>query len=262
MVGFTADVPLKGLPTGMGPLQPADFSAAALAAIGPYAPQGIQGIQGIQGVQGPPYTPANGEIALAKLASGSAGQIPVANATGVPTYTDGAAQLGITSGGSVRRGVSSIATEETTTSTTFTTLTTPDQVASVVLPSNGLIFVAYQALAKNSNVAGEAAIFLGANQLKVQAGGGHASQKATISNTAHRSLASCASGLKYSTESGGHVSDVTTGQIIGASATSADCGACVLFAAAGTYTVSVKFLAAAGTTTVKERTLWVWTMGF
>lgn len=39
-------------------------------------------------------------------------------------------------------------------------------------------------------------------------------------------------------------------------------GFVVLFAAAGTYDVSVQFKSSSGTVTAKERKLWVWTMGF
>ena len=36
----------------------------------------------------------------------------------------------------------------------------------------------------------------------------------------------------------------------------------MVFAAAGTYDISVQFKASSGSVTVKNRKLWVWTMGF
>jgi hypothetical protein len=39
---------------------------------------------------------------------------------------------------------------ESATSTTYTTLTTPDQVANVVVPTDGKLLISYQAIAKNS----------------------------------------------------------------------------------------------------------------
>ena len=58
-----------------------------------------------------------------------------------------------------------------------------------------------------------------------------------------------------------YASDVTTGQIVNVGG-SASGGVVTVFAAAGTYDVSVQFLAVAGSVTVKERKLWVWVQGF
>lgn len=175
---------------------------------------------------------------------------------------------GISESGIVRRGVTVIATEESTASTSYTKLTTPDQVSSIVLPSNGLLFVGYQALWKNTvSSNSRAGIFLGANQVKynsnniaapavVEAPGG-----ATTGN--YQPLHTNSQGLfgagTNTTASG---SDVTTGQVIG-NWSGAIGGYCAIFAAAGTYDVSIQYKNnAAGTLTAKERKLWVWTMGF
>jgi hypothetical protein len=76
--------------------------------------------------------------------------------------------LGINETGIVRRGKSIIATEESRTNAAFGTLPTADQVQNLVLPSGGLFRITFQGMWKES-VAGaaRAAIFIGANQLKI-----------------------------------------------------------------------------------------------
>lgn len=71
-----------------------------------------------------------------------------------------------------------------------------------------------------------------------------------------------------------YTGDVATGQVLGALADSAKPagdqfgdaagagGTCLIFAAAGVYTVSVQFKPASGSVTAKNRKLWVWTIGF
>src|SRR5687768_6755972 len=56
-----------------------------------------------------------------------------------------AEKLGLSQTGTVRRGKSIIAAEESTSSTSYTTLTQPDRVQNVELPTDGLIAVAYNA---------------------------------------------------------------------------------------------------------------------
>src|SRR5689334_701297 len=69
------------------------------------------------------------------------------------------------------RGATNIATSQSTSSTTYTTLGTPDQVQNIVMPTNGLIRVRYQATWQES-VAGaaRAAIFIGSNQAQIAVG--------------------------------------------------------------------------------------------
>lgn len=176
--------------------------------------------------------------------------------------------------GVVRRGKSIIAATESRTNTAYGLLTTPDRV-QVVLPADGLICVAYQATWQESvNAAARAAIFVGANQLKrapSAAGGGPVVQETAIalsgSGTAGidwplwtqtPGLASLSSGTVVGGASS-YTGDVTTGQIVG---TDASAGQALIFAAAGTYDVSVQFKASSGSVTAKNRKLWVWTMGF
>lgn len=195
-----------------------------------------------------------------------------------------------------RSAKSIIATEQSREATTFGTLATPDEV-TVTLPGSSLIAVAYQAVWKESVAeAARAALFIGANQLKIASagGGGPFTQSAATGTSAAnvlRSLAMTAGGL-VSGPGTGVGEDVTTGQLIGlvsqaekslimelgGGGTPAGIGAgastgagggvittafvaagvAYVFAAAGTYKVSVQFKASSGKVTAKNRKLWVW----
>lgn len=161
---------------------------------------------------------------------------------------------------------------------------TPDRVQGLVLPSDALIFVAFEAtwrMASNasSNVA-LAAIFIGANQLKgVQAdSAAPVVQQASLAApgtppTNVAALHSFAGGLASVLPPGsGYTGDVTTGQVVGsydpasdgAGAVPSRAGAVAIFAAAGTYDVGVKYSKGSGSAqpTVNDRKLWVWTLPF
>jgi hypothetical protein len=173
------------------------------------------------------------------------------------------------------RGKSIVATEQSRSNTAYGTLPTPDQVPNVVLPDGGLLRIAYQASWKNSVAnAGRAAIFIGSNQLKA------ANQSTATSPTAQEASLTGAVGDRYAalaagarglvsmtTTPGAYTGDVTTGQILGVGTdgeTSANLshGGVVVFAAPGTYTISVQFKSSSGSVTVKERKLWVEAIGF
>lgn len=208
-----------------------------------------------------------------------------------------AAQLGVSAGGVVSRGQTTIATEESRTNTAYGTLTTPDQVASVGMPANGLMFITYNALWKASvgGFAAKAAVFIGANQLKVRSTQDNAAvtqaavQESTLNE--YSPLISTGFGLVGSTEtvSGEHAASPTTGVALGltgfdnsapalyhelngiVSGVSAghdlrDAGVGGLLVvdnlAAGTYNVSVQFKSSSGSVTAKERRLKVWTVAF
>lgn len=165
-----------------------------------------------------------------------------------------------------------IATEQTRESTEFGFLATEDKIANVVLPENGLILVGYQAAWKTSSTEatkGRAAIFLGSNQVKIATSGTNApaAQEAVTGNSASNKfsplVSSMTKGLYSPYESGEYSGDVTTGQVLGGSlsGSSGAGGPAVLFAAAGTYTVGIKYKATSGSVTVKERKLFVATLG-
>jgi len=170
---------------------------------------------------------------------------------------------GISESGVVRRGKSIIATEESRTNAAYGMLPTQDRVASVVLPTDGLIRVGYQATWKSSNAnAARAAIFIGASQLKAATNAASpAVQEASgvdVQDT-YVSLASRPEGLVSGNASPPYTGDVTTGQLVG---TYGSGGVANIFAAAGTYDVSIRFKSSLGTVTAKGRKLWVEAIGF
>lgn len=220
-------------------------------------------------------TEGGGEIkeaaALTTLINEFNGNIDDANIKATAAIASGkladADKLGLTGGGVTRRGKSIIAGAESTSATTYAigNLTTPDRVQNVVLPTDGLIVVLYQAIWQNTVASnGRAAIFIGANQLKLGTGVG-----APIANDAvgpvqtndDGVLATYAGNQALSSNDGaGAATEVTTGQVIGPGQVG---GPVYVFAAAGTYDVSVQFKNnAAGSLTVKNRHLWCWTIGF
>ena len=198
---------------------------------------------------------------------------------------------GVNDGTTVRRGKSIIAASESRSSSTYGTLTTPDQVSNVVLPTDGLIFVSYQATWLSSATgSARASVFVGSTQLKVAGGAAAPHTQAAVLDNSYASdefaLGTFSGGL-LSANAGTPNVDVTTGQVVGVNtfgtsspkveingstyqATGVGAGSpwwhcggpCVIFAAAGTYTVSVQFKASSGSVTAKNRKLWVWTMGF
>ena len=166
-------------------------------------------------------------------------------------------ELGLSETGVVRRGKSIVATEESRTNVAYGTLTTPDQVANVVVPTDGLLWVNFRALVKTSvGSAGSVALFIGANQAKTPAGSGapgvvavSAGSQVNDYNWVYTGSATLASAT-----GAGDATSVTTGLIAATPL--------AIEVAAGTYTVSVQYLASSGSITAKERKLWVWTMGF
>jgi hypothetical protein len=171
------------------------------------------------------------------------------------------------------RGATNIAASQSTSSATYTTLTTPDQVTNVVLPTNGLIMVLYQAMWQETiaNTA-RAQLCLGATQVEIASNNGGPQIGVTIAligGTANNNtpLSTYSGGLK-SMPSNAHNStaDVTTGQVVGGYDVTVPAtvgGPCYIFAAAGTYTVSVQFaVVSGGTVTAQQRKLWVQALSF
>lgn len=185
-------------------------------------------------------------------------------------------------------GKSIIAASESRTNTAYGTLATPDQV-SIVMPADGLLAIGYSARMQNSAAdAGRAAIFLGASQLKVpdsENGALNVSEAVGPSTTGRFGwLSSFGAGLACGNAGAAMPVPLTTGMavaVVGSgsatfSAASAgrfnvggnyatgavNAGMCFVFAAAGTYTVSVQFKSASGSVTVDNRKLWAWALGF
>lgn len=82
--------------------------------------------------------------------------------------------IALSDSGVVRRGKSVIAGSEAIAGTSFAALTTPDRVASIVVPSGGVLWVSYWAILTKTvgGVAETASIglFLGSNQVKSRFG--------------------------------------------------------------------------------------------
>lgn len=194
--------------------------------------------------------------------------------------------LGLTAGGVTRRGKSLIAAAESRTDVAFGLLGTPDRVSGIVVPSDGFLEIDYQALWKSSVAdAGQAAIFIGANQLKMQGYQGIGTRGPQVVAAAmgtgganlYVPLFSCIAGLAGGVQGGAdYADDVTTGQAVGYfasaltpaqvafGATPAQVafeapvgGCCRVEVAAGTYDVSVQFKSTSGSVTVKNRRLHV-----
>lgn len=177
-----------------------------------------------------------------------------------------AQSAGVNQSGQTVKGSSIIATSQNTGSTTYTTLSTPDQVTGIVLPTPGLLEIWYQASwSETVNAAAHAAIFIGASQLKIAGATvpvvqeatmapGNASNAVPLATTGTGGLLSVAPPANYS-------GDVTTGQVIGSGLTASG-GPVHVFAAAGTYTVSVQFKASSGTVSASGRRLYVMALSF
>jgi hypothetical protein len=169
------------------------------------------------------------------------------------------------------RGKSIISTSETRTNAAYGTLTTPDQVAGIVLPADGLLMVAYSAVAKCS-VANAArwAIFLNGVQLKHSDGSSTAPvvQEADVNALANgaATFALLGTGPRGAVDGAqspaDYTADVTTGQVAAAGGNAMSGGPVAIKAAAGTYTVDIRFKSTSGIVTVKNRELRVWTEAF
>lgn len=173
---------------------------------------------------------------------------------------------GAPSGGAV-----AISASEARTNTAYGLHTTPDRVQGIVVPANALVLVGYQALWASSVVnAGRAALFIGANQLKIQQDG--VTPQPVVQEASNNGrgaagdfvpLGSSVGGLKSGWVAGGvsSVSDVTTGMVLGpgAGATGEYLGGPIWVnkLAAGTYDFSIQTKSASGSVTLKERLLQV-----
>ena len=208
--------------------------------------------------------PAGGLAPGAVLSSNIA-----ANQIGFQHFAQTAIQnLGLNQPGSNGQGYLSIPTSQSVTSTTYTTLTTPDLI-SVTIGTGGLIYVAYMATWSSSVAnAGNAAIFLGANQVQGIASGtatAPAVQAATSAAAGISApLATGTAGLYGGAQTANYTGNVTTGQIVSSNlaSTVGASGFTTIFAAPGTYNVSIQFKSSSGSVTALNRQLWVWTRNF
>lgn len=233
----------------------------------------------------------NGNIDNTNITPGGVGTVSLADA-GV-TYAKLGANVtsiltglgGNVPGGAAARGKAIIPGVEIRTNAAFGLLATPDQVAGIVLPTDGLIRVRFHALWKGgaTSDAPRAAIFLGANQLKIATqseGAAPVTQEAEQNQTgSYAPLVTFPGGL-IGHHNAGDNSLVGTGmalddpsrtgywykgttQVISSGGAQGMGTECLIFADAGTYTVSVQFRSSAGeAVSVKNRKLWVEAVGF
>lgn len=175
-------------------------------------------------------------------------------------------------------GAVSITAEQSRSNTAFGVLGTPDVVADVVVPSNGLVLLGYQATWKESvNGAATAAIFTDSDQLKIANAttGAPVVQEASHAcgtTDTYKPLASYQLGLAslMKADATNYTGDVTTGQALGRYSPAAVLAGFELLGGfvviqglpAGTYDFGVQFKAATGSVTVKNRKLWVASIGF
>jgi hypothetical protein len=188
-----------------------------------------------------------------------------------------------------------ISGSQSRTNVAYGKLGTPDQVSSLVLPADGLILVAFQAVwAESVAGAGRAAIFLdgtagggSSNQLKianVRSSGNPVTQAAATNEgtgVTDHPLFTFVGGLASGVGNGAYGADVTTGQVLGGhapttalaqevngtvesigAAPSSVGGPVMIFAAAGTYDISVQVKSSSGSVTMHDRHLWAWTKEF
>ena len=187
-----------------------------------------------------------------------------------------------------QRASSIIATAQSTTSTSYVKLTTPDQVTGITMPTNGLMAVWFQGLWSEQAINdARAAIFLnsgsGDQQLFMADSAqltDNVPQAAAIGSNLgvgiNAPLVSAPNGLI--SQEGTGMLEVTTGQALGVGGVSGYSwesagtqynvyggpyipgvgGPCYIFAAAGVYTISVQFKSVGGhTVQAQNRKLWV-----
>lgn len=162
-----------------------------------------------------------------------------------------------------------IATEESRTNATFGTLTTADEIKEVKLAENGLILVIYEALWKESSAGlGRAGIFLNETIVEKQTNSTPSEQfgvtdAANVGKFRYLGTAGGA-GLKGDLASGAideSPAPVTTGNLVGQGSVLGSGLPSLIEAAAGTYKISIRVKSSSGSVTMKNRKLWVATLG-
>lgn len=235
----------------------------------------------------------NGNLDYTNLADSGVTTAKIAAANVTADKLADAAKLGLSDSTYVRRGKSIIATEESFTQTSYGFATTPDRVQNIVLPTDGLIFVLYEANWNGSvDNAASAAIFVGATQLSavgwdnfgnyspgVQAAANTgASPAVNMLTTFGQGLVSVSKGSgvtldstiravgadMLSTSASAYIRQLNGGgaRIDGGTRDIGIGGICPILAPAGTYDIGIKYKSSSGSVTVKNRKLWVWTQSF
>lgn len=206
-------------------------------------------------------------------------------------------QLGVSDADTIRRGKSVIATQESRTNSAFGYMPTQDRVQNIVLPTDGILRVIYQAAWWSTDAgAAQAAIFLNGTQLVVPKTSGGLDEAYSAVHPPGFGLnggllTTCPFGLVSQT--GEVVYDdataITQPRTLGLAGSSAESQAiysggdykylgsdvesatewsfhssaeCLIVAPAATYEVGVQFLAATGSVNARNRILYVEAIGF
>lgn len=154
--------------------------------------------------------------------------------------------VGVSDSSVVRRGSALIAASESITNSSFATLATPDQVANIVVPTNGILLVSYWArVEKTAGASGDGCsvgVYLGNNPVRDI--DGHSSAQMSTGTVCSGSSANVAKVFTGTNPSVGYgallnfqnsavVDDTTNGHVIGMFVP--------IIVAPGTYTVNVKY---------------------
>jgi hypothetical protein len=177
---------------------------------------------------------------------------------------------GISQSGTVRRGKTINTANETWAGTpgTFGDLPTPDSVATVTIPTSGIIWVTYHALWKLTGASNPSsiAIFLGSNQLTTLVG--DVATPAVVAGTLPTTGVQYGTVVTSSGSTGWAIDDSTTNAIVPDTTKPqywVSMTRIPIEIDAGAYDVSVKYktnVASGGTLQVKSRALWVSAEGF
>lgn len=212
----------------------------------------------------------NAVVALLNLVNGNidAANVLDASLTAEELAAALAVQLGVTSGGAVRRGKSIIAGEHTRTNVAFGTLgatpgTDSDQVSAVVVPNGGLLRIRYLAALRGNTDPSTitAALFIGASQLREPSTDLDTGSVVQVSTTVG------GAGIpanQYTAVDMGRSSVLGVGDAAFAAlpTTGLKVTPIDVLVAAGTYDISVQFKSSAGSVSAKDRRLLVETIGF
>lgn len=159
------------------------------------------------------------------------------------------------------RGHTNIATSEARTNTVYGLWTTPDQVTELVLPPDGLFRVGFQGDVQQAAAgvgAGKVAIFLNSTQLK-QPDTPNNVQEVSPFNVGGVDSIICSAlfGLTTVDPGGVFTSFAATGTTLGRSPESGSGSLCEIWAAAGTYHLSIQSKSTSLAMTAKQRKFWV-----
>lgn len=174
--------------------------------------------------------------------------------------TDQGEKLGLSASAVTRRGASIIdTTEGYTSSASYGVMATPDRVSNIVLPSPGVMYILFRAEVSATNGASGVKIYLGSNALKTRTNAADASIDPWDGSSSNfKTIFTDPSDSTGFADSSTVNTPATTGQIIGGAPL------CV-FAAAGTYTVEVRYINNSGGAPgvqARYRKLYVWVQGF